>query len=266
MPEPGRARLRRGLPCVTPQPANGPVPRRRLLIFAKLPEPGRVKTRLIPRLGSEGAALLYQAFLDDAIALCRGVEEADLEVWAPPGVSEPGEERGAVARFQRRYPGLGLRFQVGADLGARLGRAFEVAFEEGTDQVVIMGSDHPTLPLGYLRRAFSALSGAELVIGPSDDGGYYLVGLQRHAWPKAAGLFAGVPWSTPGVLAATRERSRDLKIGRVELPGWYDVDDPSDLPRLGRDAHAGSHTARMLARLAGDAAGREPPGIGTDSK
>lgn len=246
---------------------SDPVPRRRLLIFAKLPEPGRVKTRLIPRLGPDGAALLYEAFLDDTIARCRGLREVDLEVWAAGGGSAPDDEREGAAYFDRRHPGLRFRYQVGADLGDRLRGAFETAFEEGCDDVVVIGSDHPTLPARYVRRAFAALAASELVVGPSADGGYYLLGLRRQTWPKAAGLFADVPWSTPEVLAATRERARGLELRHVELPEWYDVDDPSDLTRLGRDADAGSHTARALVRLtAGDETGRGLTGTGNDPR
>jgi rSAM/selenodomain-associated transferase 1 len=243
------------------------VPRRRLLIFAKLPEPGRVKTRLIPRLGPDGAALLYEAFLDDTIALCRGLKEVGLEVWAASGESATDDARGGAAYFHRRHPGLRFRYQVGVDLGGRLRGAFETAFEEGCDDVVVTGSDHPTLPIGYVRGAFTALTATEVVVGPSADGGYYLIGLRRQTWPKAAGLFADVPWSTPEVLAATRERARSLGLRHVELPEWYDVDDPSDLPRLGRDADAGSHTARTLVRLtAGDETGSGPRGTGNDPR
>ncbi len=244
-----------------------PVPRRRLLIFAKLPEPGRVKTRLIPKLGPDGAALLYEAFLDDTIALCQGVREVDLEVWAAGGESAPDDERGSAAYFQGRHPGLRLRYQLGPDLGTRLRSAFETAFKEGCDDVVVTGSDHPTLPIRYLRGSFTALTETEVVVGPSADGGYYLIGLRRSAWPKAGGLFAGVPWSTPGVLSATRERTRSLGLRHVELPEWYDVDDPSDLPRLGRDADADSRTAQALARLAArDETGRGLRGTGNDPR
>jgi len=246
-------------------PRSDPVRERRLLIFAKLPEPGRVKTRLIPSLGPDGAALLYEAFLDDTIDLCRGVKDVGLEIWVAGGGSAPDEEREGAAYFHRRHPGLRFRYQVGADLGDRLRGAFETAFEEGCDDVVVTGSDHPTLPIGYVRRAFTALTATEVVVGPSADGGYYLIGLRRQTWPKAAGLFADVPWSTPEVLRATRERARGLELRHVELPEWYDVDDPSDLPRLGRDADAGSHTARALVRLtAGDETGRGLTGTGND--
>lgn len=218
------------------------MPQRRLILFAKVPEPGRAKTRLAPGLGEEGAARLYQAFLDDAIALCGRVEGASLELWASGGA-------GVREYFAGRYPELPVRLQSGRDLGERLSGAFESSFAAGADHVVIAGSDHPTLPSSYLDRAFSALVDAQLVIGPSADGGYYAIGLARHAWPEAASLFVGVPWSTPAVLETTRRTARRLGIGHVELPEWYDVDDPSGLRRLRREADPASHTGRMLARL-----------------
>ena len=226
-----------------PVPAGASdVPQRRLILFAKVPEPGRAKTRLAPGLGEEGAARLYQAFLDDAIVLCGRVEGASLELWAS------GDAR-VREYFAGRYPDLPVRLQSGRGLGERLSGAFESSFAAGADHVVITGSDHPTLPSSYLDRAFSALVDAQLVIGPSADGGYYAIGLARHAWPVAASLFVGVPWSTPAVLETTRRTARHLGFGDVELPEWYDVDDPSVLRRLRREADPASHTGRMLARL-----------------
>lgn len=226
-----------------PVPAGASdVPQRRLILFAKVPEPGRAKTRLAPGLGEEGAARLYQAFLDDAIALCGRVEGASLELWA-------SGDAGVREYFAGRYPDLLVRLQSGRGLGERLSGAFESSFAAGADHVVITGSDHPTLPSSYLDRAFSALIDVQLVIGPSADGGYYAIGLARHAWPEAASLFIGVPWSTPAVLETTRRTARRLGLGHVELPEWYDVDDPSVLRRLRREADPASHTGRMLARL-----------------
>ncbi len=239
------------LPALMPRSCGfphgaGDVPQRRLILFAKVPEPGRAKTRLAPGLGEEGAARLYQAFLDDAIALCRRIEGASLEVWASAGVSG---DAGVGEYFAGRYPELPVRLQSGRDLGERLSGAFESSFAAGADHVVITGSDHPTLPSSYLDRAFSALVDARLVIGPSADGGYYAIGLTRHAWPEAASLFVGVPWSTPAVLETARRTARRLGFGHIELPEWYDVDDPSGLRRLRREADPASHTGRMLARL-----------------
>lgn len=213
---------------------------RRLVVFGKLPEPGRTKTRLSPVLGPHGAAELYHAFLDDTMDLAARVRADERELWIP---RRPGAESLAA-----RYPWARLRWQGPGDLGERLRRAFGAAFQEGADYVLALGSDHPTLPADYLERGFSALKGAHLVLGPSVDGGYYAVALRRYAWPRAAGLFRDIPWSTPRVLERTRERARADGLCHVELPTWYDVDEPAALRLLRRDVTPESRTSQALAR------------------
>lgn len=241
---------------------------RRLLLFGKIPFAGRAKTRLVPALGEEGAARLYQAFLDDAVAAWGCVGGASLELWLEPREAEDPETPGrdgriAPARTERelrsRYPDVRLRWQTGEELGSRLRGAFDKAFREGAGRVVAVGSDHPTLPTVYLHQAFRTLERCGLVLGPSRDGGYYALGLRLASWPMAAELFRGIPWSTPRVLQATRERASGLGLRWEELPAWYDVDEPADLERLRREVRAGTHTSAVLERLAG-------PGIGGRKK
>lgn len=212
---------------------------RRLVIFAKLPRAGDVKTRLIPVLGERGAAELYRAFLDDTIENVRHIEDVTRSLWI---VRHPD----AIGVFQRRYEDFAVREQPCGDLGDRMRLAFDRSFAERADYVVIVGSDLPTLPASYIERAFVALNGTHLVLGPTEDGGYYAIGLRRHAWPKAAGLFDRIPWSTQEVLSRTRRRAEDLGLCRVELPMWYDVDEPRQLARLASDADPGSATMRVL--------------------
>lgn len=231
-----------------------PRPVRRLLVFGKLPEPGRTKTRLAPSLGAAGAADLYGAFLQDTLALARAVPGAEVELWiAPPpraGKASTAPREATVAPpAALAGTGVPVRRQVGADLGARLAAAFATSFAEGADHVLIVGSDHPTLPGAYLSRGFRALRSAQLVIGPTSDGGYYAVGLKRLAWPGAAALFRDIPWSTPEVLRLTRRRAESLDLCRAELPIWYDVDEPADLELLGRDVAPGTATRKVLERL-----------------
>lgn len=215
-------------------------PRQRLLVFGRLPESGRAKTRLSPRLGEEGAAELYGAFLDDAMGWAPQI--ASRELWVP-------ERPGAVETLSARYPDARVRLQPEGSLGARLRAAFDSAFSDGIDYAVAVGSDHPTLPADLVTRGFRALRAAHLVLGPTRDGGYYSIGLRRHAWPAAAGLFREAPWSEPGLLAWTRRRATELELCHVELPEWYDVDRPDDLERMERDLESGSATAVVWRAL-----------------
>lgn len=195
---------------------------RRLLLFTKPAREGRVKTRLIGDLTPAQAAALHTAFLDDLLDRLReGLREEDIELrlaWA----LEPGE---AVPSG----PLPGVR-QEGSDLGERLYRALSGAAAEG-GAVMALGSDHPTLPLTLVHRAFERVeAGADVVLGPAEDGGYYLIALRPEA--VAPRLFEGIAWSTPQVLAATLDRCRELGL-RVELlPAASDVDTPEDLRRL----------------------------------
>ncbi|HEX5760208.1 MAG TPA: TIGR04282 family arsenosugar biosynthesis glycosyltransferase [Thermoanaerobaculia bacterium] len=201
------------------------MPARRLLLFTKPARPGRVKTRLIGDLSPEEAADLHAAFLADLVERLRG-GDFDLRLaWA----LEPGEELPAG-------PVPGVR-QEGDDLGTRLHRALAAAAREAP-LVAALGSDHPTLPLALAHRAFERLeAGAEVVLGPAEDGGYYLIALRAEALHPR--LFAAVPWSTGGVLAATLERCRELGLAVELLPRAADVDTPEDLRRLAAAMAAG---------------------------
>lgn len=121
--------------------------------------------------------------------------------------------------------------QQGADLGEKLFRSLSVAAAEHPGGVAAVGSDHPTLPLARVQRAFELLAGgSDVVLGPADDGGYYLIALRPGAVRRR--LFAEIPWSTRGVLAATEARCRELGLRVAHLPPGHDVDEPADLERL----------------------------------
>jgi uncharacterized protein len=192
--------------------------RRRLLLFTKPARPGRVKTRLIGELTSEQAARLHQAFLDDVLEPLRGGAFELRIAWA----LDPGE---AVPEG----PVPGLR-QEGEGLGERLFRALAGAAAEA-GAVAALGSDHPTLPPEVVHRAFEAVeAGADVAVGPAEDGGYYLIALgPRAVSPR---LFEGIAWSTGDVLAATLDRCRELGLKVERLPEASDVDTPDDLRRL----------------------------------
>jgi uncharacterized protein len=225
---------------------------RRLLLFTKPARPGRVKTRLIGDLTPVQAADLHGAFLGDVLERLQG-GSFDLRIaWA---LDEGDEVPGG--------PVPGLR-QEGAGLGERLFRALsgaarEMAFERAIGMghrgaVMALGSDHPTLPLELVHHAFEQVeAGAEVVLGPAEDGGYYLIAL--GAGSVSPRLFEGITWSTGSVLAETLERCRELGIEPELLPVAADVDTPEDLRRLaGRLATAAAglelgcpRTRRLLA-------------------
>lgn len=199
-------------------------PTARLLIFAKAPVPGRVKTRLAGRLGTRGAAELYKKLLRRTLAIARAARLCPVELWcAPDG------RHGFFTACRREY-GVRLRRQCGGDLGRRMNQALNRTLTVHRFAVLI-GGDCVSLGAAELHAAFSRLAtGRDAVLGPARDGGYLLVGLRQ---PRPA-LFRGIAWGMPAVLAATRRRLRWSGVDWAELsPGW-DVDTPADLRRLRR--------------------------------
>lgn len=196
---------------------------RRLLIFAKSPEPGRVKTRLAEQIGAAASAEVYRACVEMTLERLRRFQpEAVVHV-------DPPE---SIARM-RAWLGEGweLRPQQGETLGARLAAATHEAFEAGVSQVVVIGTDSPWLPAGRIDEAFEALATHQVAAGPTEDGGYYLIGLSTPA-PE---IFAGIDWSTPRVYAQTVANSRAAGLTLCELPLGYDVDRVEDVERLVSD-------------------------------
>ena len=200
-----------------------------LLIFAKRPTPGRVKTRLVPPLSPEEAAELYRRMLLDILAKVGQIADVDIVL-----CYEQGE--GAREYFEGVVPGGAIRPQEGADLGARMGEAFRYAFAAGYERVAVIGTDSPDLPAEVVDRAYGLLgdSAVDAVFGPSEDGGYYLLAMKRFH-PE---LFAGIPWSTGEVLERSLDRAAGAGIATVLLPVWYDVDTAADLRRPGLIAPA----------------------------
>jgi len=203
---------------VTRKPANA------LLVVAKRPASGKTKTRLTPPLSPERAAALYECFLRDTLDLIRQVPGVQPVVAYLPA--------GAEGYFADLAPDFERILQEGADLGARLDNALTAYLRGGYQRVAIMNSDGPTLPPFHLRAAFTALAGeADVVLGPCDDGGYYLIGVKRPA-PR---LLREVQMSTPHVTADTLKLAAEEGL-RVELlPVWYDVDDAASLARLAEE-------------------------------
>ena len=207
-----------------------------IVIMAKAPTPGRVKTRLTPALSPRQAAILYRCFLEDTIARAKTIREAALVVAYSPATCR--------ATFEALCPGVALLPQRGRGLGARLAAVVGRLLREGRRPVIVIGGDTPGLPDRYLRKALRTLTAhrADLVLGPARDGGYYLIGLTSPA-PE---LFDGVPWSTKHVYTTTLERARRLGLRVASLPPWEDVDTPDALGRL----------AATLARASGTIAPR----------
>jgi rSAM/selenodomain-associated transferase 1 len=191
-----------------------------IVIMAKEPAVGS-KTRLCPPLTLTEAAALYEALLCDTIALVAGLEDIQLAI----AVSPPEGLR-AVAGL---CPPEALLLPVaGRDIGNCLAKVLGQLLDAGYCGAIALNSDGPTLPSTHLRAAVDRLAGSDVVLGPSDDGGYYLIGLKR----AAPGLFQGIDWSTSRVTAQTLARAGLLGLDVALLSPWYDVDTPPDLARL----------------------------------
>ena len=193
-----------------------------IVLFAKAPRPGRVKTRLIPALSAEDAAALYETFVRDMWERLRLVAPDSCFLYSDRpwpsyvGLAGPGR----------------LALQRGDDLGAKLLHAFEELRSHGYDRILIVGSDSPTLPAEYLRRGLDRLGSKDAVLGPTFDGGYYAVGCRV---PKA-GMFKRVTWSSPATLEETERAFESVGWSMERLPPWYDVDTIDDLRRLAGDS------------------------------
>jgi hypothetical protein len=208
-----------------------------LIVFAKLPVPGQVKTRLTTVLSSEDAARLYAAFLRDALVQYTSLGVAVRLYLAPPVLEVP---------LDLVPPGIPIFWQQGDGLGARMQRAFLETFAAGYERIVIIGTDHPTLPSAFLHLAFEALAAPNsLSIGPSDDGGYYLLGMNEF-YPQ---VFADMTYSHPAVFEHTLDRIAQTPAACTVLPAWYDVDTPETLARLVGDLQDPSVEAPATRRL-----------------
>ena len=198
-------------------------------IVARAPSDERGKTRLVRALGVRDGAGLRRAILLDTLDAAFRVRRSDVVVVFTPA--------GAAAEFAALAPGAAHRLpQRGATLGHRLEQAFHDLFGLGYSGVALVGSDLPTLPVRYLDDALNALMQQPdpLVLGPAEDGGYYLIGLRRPH-PE---LFQAVPWSTPAVLQTTLDIATAHRLPVTLLPRWYDVDSTADLDRAMNDEAA----------------------------
>jgi rSAM/selenodomain-associated transferase 1 len=200
-----------------------------LVVMAKAPVAGLAKTRLAPALGAEGAARLAQRFVQATLS-------AALEAGGEPGIGPPTLSCAPTARHPAFAPWandrrITLEDQAGGDLGQRMAAAFDRAFERA-EAALLFGTDAPALDAAQLRRAAAALHRHDAVFVPTLDGGYVLVGLRRAPRPAWVALFDDMPWSTPQVMARTRERLARLGLRAAELPPLADIDGPADLAHV----------------------------------
>ena len=189
-----------------------------VIVFAKAPQAGFAKTRLIAALGAQGAAMLAERLMFATLEHALEADIGPVELCVTPDRTHPAfslaVQRGSIT----------LGDQGEGDLGERMARAFDrVLFTH--DQALLIGTDAPQLDAAYLRAAATALNTADAVFAPAADGGYALVGLRRPA-PE---LFTGMRWSHDQVMAHTRERLAALGLRHVELPVLHDIDEPADL-------------------------------------
>ena len=203
-------------------------------LFAKEPVAGRVKTRLSPALTTEQACWLYQ------VSLCETVNRllaADL----PLVLCYDGRREW----FAEAFPGLPLLAQVGDSLGDRMSNAVQELFRHLDGPVLLAGSDSPDLPISLVDQALQTLRETDVVTIPCRDGGYVVVGLRR----STTELFAGIPWSTSGVLQATRQGCRRLGLSYAETEEWYDLDEIDDLRQLVTRSPESATARHLLAEL-----------------
>lgn len=212
-------------------------------MFAKPPCRERVKTRLASSIGPDAALWVYQEML--RLLFDRLVQLPDrihVQVWTSEVENEGALETLVDGRFT-------MERQIGSGLGERLDDAFRRSFGRSRESVAVIGSDSPDLPLDFVLQAEDALVCSPMTIGPTEDGGYYLVGFAQHV----PGVFRDVPWSSGNEYRATLDRADELGVSSYRLPIWKDIDDLDDLRsfierNLASSAEPGLHQfARRLS-------------------
>lgn len=189
-------------------------------VFVKTPEPGHVKTRLVPPLTEEDASRLYSAFVHDLFDRLGRLKKIRGTVFYAG--EEPGSLRVNIPK------GYEVIRQEGGTLGERLRAAFRELLTDENRIAIVIGSDSPDIPIQYIKRAFLKLKHKDAVLGPASDGGYYLVGLKA----PIPDIFDDIEWSGRMVLQQTLERIKSLELTFSLLPLWYDVDTPASLQLL----------------------------------
>ena len=191
-----------------------------LIVFVKAPVAGRVKTRLQPNLSPDKIVELYKSFVTEIISKCVRLKEVDKFLGCAP-TRDNNFLREITATYR-----LKSFDQKGKNLGEKIINAFQDHFKKGYKEIVLIGSDSPTMPIEYIKKAFLKLKKNDFVIGPCCDGGLYLVGAKKKIISE---IFQDMPWDTSEVLNKTLKKVNSLDIRFSMLPFWYDVDTINDL-------------------------------------
>lgn len=206
-------------------------------VFAKYWEPGKVKTRLAAATGEQQASRIYRAFVETLVARLSDLAQRRVLVFAP---IERADNFAKMAK-----PGWAIEPQANGDLGARMKSYFDSAFSQGARSVVLLGSDSPDIPRNFIEQAFELLEHFPVVLGPSEDGGYYLIA----ACDKTPPVFDHIAWSTPAVWEETVTQLERAELRFGQLPTWYDVDEAESLNRLVEHLRRSQDLDRPLQKL-----------------
>ena len=206
-----------------------------LIVFAKAPIPGQVKTRLIPMMGPKAAAVLHEKLVIHALTIAVKTDLGQVDLWCSPSCKHP-----FFIRCSREFQ-VKLYKQPEGDLGKRMGYALKKTLERAS-KAILIGTDCPSFTEKDMKEAARAMKrGAKAVLGPAEDGGYVLIGM-RHYSPE---LFKGILWGTGSVMEETRKRLQRLGWRWHELRTFWDVDRPEDVERLVRESYLEKDWSRL---------------------
>ncbi|MBI5055680.1 MAG: TIGR04282 family arsenosugar biosynthesis glycosyltransferase [Nitrospirae bacterium] len=191
-----------------------------LITFVKAPVPGTVKTRLQADLGAEKTVEVYKTFVAEIVSQCARLKGIDRILGCAPSV-----DHDFFIELTKKH-NMKSFSQCGADLGERIVNAFKDHFKKGFSEIVLIGSDSPTIPMNYIRKAFTSLGKNDFVLGPCCDGGLYLIGAKKKIVPE---IFNNIQWDSSKVLNQTLDNIGPLDIKLSLLPFWYDVDTIAEL-------------------------------------
>jgi len=209
-----------------------------IVIMTKVPQAGKVKTRLQPYLTARQSAEISVCFLQDTEAKAKTVAQNLIIAFSPI------EMKNLLIDILQTEPILVE--QKGENLGERMFHAFEFAFLHDSDAVVMIGTDSPTVPAEFIKRAFAFLeTKADAVLGKTKDGGFYLIGLRK----LERAIFKNVEWSSPKTFEQTRHNIENLNLSLSEISNWYDVDTPEDLKRLKKELMGNPQLAPKTAEF-----------------